>query len=239
MRSGPKDDGDWIMAVYAWRRAYHRVLGWHAPALRRAAVVLVIEVVATLLLLPYAPWELAVILGWDFGAAAFLASTGHMIIRADATDTEMLAGEEDATRTAGALVLVTVCTVSLLGVGFAIRLARDSSGGLRVVLVAVAVLTVLISWITLNSVFVLRYAHLCYGPAKGGIDFGDPDTRARPTYRDLAYVAFTIGMTYQVSDTVLRNPRTRRTVLSHAALAYVFGVVIIAGAVNLIAGLML
>jgi uncharacterized membrane protein len=230
--------GDWIMAAHSWRRAYHRVLGWHAPALRRTVVVLVIEFVATLLLLVYAPWQLAVILGWDVGAAAFLASTGHMIVRADAADTEMLASEEDATRTAGALVLVSVCTVSLLGVGFAIRLAGDRSGGLRVVLIAVAVLTVLISWMTLNFIYVLRYAHLCYGPAKGGIDFGDSDTRARPTYSDLAYVAFTIGMTYQVSDTVLRNPQTRRTVLSHAALAYVFGVVIIAGAINLIAGLM-
>jgi uncharacterized membrane protein len=132
---------------------------------------------------------------------------------------------------------VSVCTVSLFGVGFAIHLAGESSGRLRVVLIAVAVFTVLISWITLNFVFVLRYAHLCYGPAKGGMDFGDPDTRARPTYRDLAYVAFTIGTTYQVSDTVLRDPRTRRTVLSHAALAYVFGVVIVAGAINLIAGL--
>ena len=226
------------MAAHVWRRAYHRVLGWHAPALRRAAVVLVIEVVATLVLLMYAPWELAVILGWDVGAALFLASTGHMIIRADAADTETLASEEDATRTAGAFVLVSVCTVSLLGVGFAIRLAGDSSGGLRVALIAVAVLTVLVSWLTLNLIFVLKYAHLCYGPAKGGIDFGDADTRARPTYGDLAYVAFTIGMTYQVSDTVLRDRRTRRTVLSHAALAYVFGVVIIAGAINLIAGLM-
>ncbi len=217
------------MAAHLWRQAYHRLLGWHAPALRRAVVVLVIEFVATLLLLVYAPWELAVILGWDFGAAAFLASTGHLITRADAADTEMLASEEDATRAAGAFVLVSVCIVSLLGVGFALRLAGDSSGGMRVVLIAVAVLTVLISWVTLNFIYVLRYAHLCYGPARGGIDFGDPDTRARPTYRDLAYVAFTIGMTYQVSDTVLRNPRTRRTVLSHAALAYVFGVVIIAG----------
>jgi len=200
-------------------------------------VVLVIEFVATLLLLVYAPWQLAVVLGWDIGAAAFLASTGHMIIRADAAATERLASEEDATRTAAAFVLVSVCSISLLGVGFAIRLAGDSSGGLRVLLIAVAVLTVLISWMTLNFTFILRYAHLCYGPAKGGIDFGNPETSARPTYRDLAYVAFTIGMTYQVSDTALRDPRMRRTVLSHAALAYVFGVVIIAGAVNLIAGL--
>ncbi len=178
------------------------------------------------------------ILGWDCGAAAFLASTGHMIVRADAADTEMLASEEDATRTAATFVLASACTISLLGVGFAIRLAGESSGRPRVVLIAVAVLTVLVSWITLNFVFVLRYAHLCYGPAKGGIDFGDPVTRARPRYRDLAYVAFTIGMTYQVSDTALLDPRTRQTVLSHAALAYVFGVVIIAGAINLIAGLM-
>ena len=55
------------------------------------------------------------------------------------------------------------------------------------------------------------------------MDFGDPETRARTTYRDVAHVAFAIGRTYQVSDTVLRDPKTRRTVLTHAALAYVFG----------------
>jgi hypothetical protein len=54
----------------------------------------------------------------------------------------------------------------------------------------------------------------------------------------LAYVAFTIGMTYQVSDTTVRDPRIRRAVLSHALLSYLFGVVIIGGSVNLIAGLL-
>ncbi|WP_346125660.1 DUF1345 domain-containing protein, partial [Micromonospora coerulea] len=57
------------------------------------------------------------------------------------------------------------------------------------------------------------------------------------TYRDLAYVAFTIGMTYQVSDTAISDPRIRGSVLSHAFLSYVFGVVIVAGSVNLIADL--
>jgi uncharacterized membrane protein len=214
------------------------VLGWHASALRRAIVVLTIVLLATAAFLAYAPWELAVILGWDVGAAAFLASTGHLIARADAEDTKRLAAKEDPTRTAGSLVLVTVCTVSLLGVGFAIHLAGESSGRLRAVLIAVAVLTVVVSWTTLNVLYVLKYAYLFYGPAKGGMSFDDPETRARPTYKDLAYVAFTIGMTYQVSDTALRHPRTRRTVLTHALLAYVFGVVIIAGAINLIAGLL-
>jgi uncharacterized membrane protein len=58
------------------------------------------------------------------------------------------------------------------------------------------------------------------------------------TYRDFAYVAFTIGMTYQVSDTTVRDPRIRRTVLSHALLLYLFGVVIVEGAANLVAGLL-
>jgi uncharacterized membrane protein len=44
-------------------------------------------------------------------------------------------------------------------------------------------------------------------------------------------------MTYQVSDTTLHNTRLRRSVLAHAALSYLFGVVIVAGTVNLISGL--
>ena len=54
-----------------------------------------------------------------------------------------------------------------------------------------------------------------------------------------AYVAFTIGMCYQVSDTTVRDPRIRGTVLSHAFLSYLFGVVIVGGSVNIIAGLIM
>ncbi|MGV9804004.1 DUF1345 domain-containing protein [Micromonospora chersina] len=72
----------------------------------------------------------------------------------------------------------------------------------------------------------------------GGIDLDDPLGRDRPTYRDFAYVAFTIGMTYQVSDTAIRDPGVRQSVLSHAVLSYVFGVVIVASFVNLMGGLL-
>ena len=67
--------------------------------------------------------------------------------------------------------------------------------------------------------------------------FGTEDGQQQPGYRDFAYVAFTIGMCYQVSDTTLRDPQIRRTVLAHAILSCVFGVVIVAGSVNLISGL--
>jgi uncharacterized membrane protein len=40
-----------------------------------------------------------------------------------------------------------------------------------------------------------------------------------------------------VSDTTVRDRRIPRTVLSQALLSYLFGVAIVAGSVNLIAGL--
>ena len=77
----------------------------------------------------------------------------------------------------------------------------------------------------MNTVYTLRYANEHFRSKAGAIAFDDG--RERPSYRDFAYVAFTIGMTYQVSDTTLRDTRIRRTVLAHAILSYLFGVVIV------------
>ena len=103
-------------------------------------------------------------------------------------------------------------------------------------MIAVATFTLVVSWTVVNTVFTLRYADLFYSSPVGGIGFGD-DGSEPPSYRDFAYMAFTIGMTYQVSDTTLRDRRFRRAVLNHALLSYVFGVVIVATSINLIAGL--
>jgi uncharacterized membrane protein len=88
-----------------------------------------------------------------------------------------------------------------------------------------------------RSMFTLRYADQIFQSGPGGIAFGTVDRQQAPGYRDSAYVAFTIGMTYQVSDTTLRDPEIRRSVLAHAVLSFVFGVVIVAGSVNRISGL--
>jgi uncharacterized membrane protein len=125
---------------------------------------------------------------------------------------------------------------SLLGVGFALSHAGRESGLLRGLLIGLAVLTIVLSWTLVSTVYTLRYAHLHFAAAPG-IAFGDSAGQEQPSYPNFAYVAFTIGMTYQVSDTTLRNTRLRRGVLAHAALSYLFGVVIVAGTVNLISGL--
>jgi uncharacterized membrane protein len=59
----------------------------------------------------------------------------------------------------------------------------------------------MLSWTVVNTIYTLRYADLHFGSPAAGIGFGDSIGQQPPTYRDFAYVAFTIGMTYQVSDT--------------------------------------
>jgi uncharacterized membrane protein len=215
----------------------HRWLGWYAAAMRRAVIMGSIGLLVVVVLVWFLPWGLAVVAGWDAAALTFLLCIWPIILRADGAHAARLATREDETRGTAALLLVAASLASLLGVVFALDLAGRESGSLRVLLIGFAVLTVLVSWTVVNTVYTLRYADLHYRSREAGIGFGDPDGQ-RPTYRDFAYVAFTIGMCYQVSDTTVGDRRIWGTVLSHAFLSYVFGVVIVAGSVNLIAGLL-
>jgi uncharacterized membrane protein len=91
-----------------------------------------------------------------------------------------------------------------------------------------------LSWAVVHTVFALRYAHEYYTPPVGGIDFKSGEYE--PDYGDFAYLAFTVGMTFQVSDTDVGSRSVRRTVLRHALISYLFGAVILALVVNVIAG---
>jgi uncharacterized membrane protein len=216
---------------------YHRWLGWHASALRRTVIVFGIGLIAAVVLLPFVAWELALVAGWDAAALTFLLATWPIIVQANSSSTHHLATREDPTRRFARALLLGASVASLLGVVSAVSYARAESGLPRAFLIGVAVPTVMLSWTLVNTVYTLRYAHLYYASAAPGIAFGDPAGQERPSYHDFAYVAFTIGMTYQVSDTTLRNTRLRRAVLAHALLSYLFGVVIVAGSVNLISDL--
>lgn len=222
---------------------YHRLLGWHAPDMRRLVTAATVGLAVGLAAMVVVRWQVAVLLGWDAAAFVFLGSVWPVIVRADGPGTEHLATREDLTRDTARLLLLGASTASLVSVLFALRLAGQEGGDQQLVLIVVATLTVVVSWIVLNTVFTLRYAGDFYSAPREPVepvepvDFGGAPAADRPDYRDFAYIAFTIGMTYQVSDTNLRDRRIRRTVLLHALLSYLFGVVIVAAAVNIIAGL--
>ena len=225
------------MSVLPPPTVYHRLLGWHAPDLRRTFTMAVIGVVAGLAVSVAIGVVFAILIGWDASAISYLAATWPIIARADTGATRKLAQREDPTRTSARLLLLAASVASLLGVGEALRLAGREHGSGQFLLIALAVGTVVLSWALINTTYTLRYAHLQFEQSDAGIDFQD-SVEPGPRYRDFAYVAFTIGMCYQVSDTALRDSHTRGTALSHALLSYLFGVVIVAGAINLIAGLL-
>jgi hypothetical protein len=83
--------------------------------------------------------------------------------------------------------------------------------------VGLSLASVVLSWAVVHTVFTLRYARLYYLGPDGGVDFND---ESKPRYSDFAYLAFTIGMTFQVSDTALCSNEIRRTALRHALLSY-------------------
>jgi uncharacterized membrane protein len=93
---------------------------------------------------------------------------------------------------------------------------------------------VFVSWTLVHTVYTLKYARLYYSGNPGGIDFNGSGP---PDYPDFAYLGFTIGMTFQVSDTTISSRPIRRTALKHAWLSFPLDAVIIATCVNLVSGL--
>jgi uncharacterized membrane protein len=175
------------------------------------------------------------LIGWDVAAALFVVWVWTSAGRFDPDETHRFATREDDSRVSAQLLVLSACVVSLAGVGFDLLKASESdTASGHVALVSAALLTVVLSWATVHTAFALRYAHEYYLQPVGGIDFKSGSDYA-PDYRDFAYVAFVVGMTFQVSDTDITRRQIRRTVLQHSLLAYLFGAVIIAVVINIVA----
>lgn len=181
------------------------------------------------------PWQLATVLAWDIVAAMFLLGVWPRVLRLDGAGTREQATREDPSRSSADLMLLAAAVTSLVGSGLNLALKVDeSSTALQVALTVGALATVAVSWAVVHTVFTLRYAHLYYDDPVGGIDFSSDDD---PDYYDFAYVAFTIGMTFQVSDTDLAKRPIRRAALRQALLSYLFGAVILAVVINVLGNL--
>jgi uncharacterized membrane protein len=174
-----------------------------------------------------------VLLAWDVAGLVLLAIGFLIIVRADSTETRRRAAAYDPGHRAVWIIVLAASAFGLLAAAVTMRQGRAASvaGHLHI---ALCVATVMISWLLTHSAFTLRYAHLFYGRHKvGGIEFpGGED----PDDLDFAYFAFTIGMTFQVSDTSIGSRTIRRTVLRHALLSFMYNTVIVALVLNLIVG---
>lgn len=205
---------------------------------RRVMSSVAVGLAAGLVAALVAPWQLAVLVGWDLVAALLVGRVWLRLRHFSPAETLALATREDDSRRSSEILVLLACVASLGGAAAALLKAHQSDAPWEAILTGAAVLTVALSWALVHTVFALRYAHQYYTPdSEGHIDFKS-GADYQPDYGDFAYVAFTIGMTFQVSDTDVGSRVTRRTVLKHALLAYLFGAVIVALMVNVIAALL-
>jgi uncharacterized membrane protein len=201
---------------------------------RRFAVMLGVGVLAAVITGLAWSWEYAPLIGWAGAATTFSGWVWLLLGRLDADQTRRHSTSEDPSR---ALIdgLTLLANVASLGAVVVVLVqAAGAHGADRAILATMAVVSVALSWVLVQTLYTLRYASLFYTEPVGGIDFNQDDP---PAYEDFAYLSFTLGMTYQVSDTNLSGRVMRATVLRHSLLSYLFGSVILASTINLVVGL--
>ncbi|MBO0979295.1 DUF1345 domain-containing protein [Microbacterium sp. SD291] len=152
----------------------------------------------------------------------------------DAAATRAHAMLEAPGRRVARLISIAGSLVSLGAVLVVITEARQAPGLDEYVLAGIAVVSVAASWTLIQIDYVLRYARMYYTDPVGGILFNQQED---PEYTDFVYFSLGLGMTYQVADTNVTRNEFRRVVIAQTVLAYLFGTVILATIINLVAGL--
>jgi uncharacterized membrane protein len=200
----------------------------------RGGVALAVGIAAAMAMVAAKGLQYGIAVGWIAAAGVFLAWTWAAVGRMNPELTASHATREDPTRTGTDAIVILASLASLVGVGYLLS-AGSKTGTDADVAAAVGICSVASAWLVVHTVFTLRYARLYYLNDSSGIDFNQDDEK--PAYADFAYLAFTIGMTYQVSDTDLTSRAIRSTALRQALLSFVLGAVILATTINLFAGL--
>jgi uncharacterized membrane protein len=187
----------------------------------------VVGFLATPRLLPLVSWTVTV--------AVLLTWVWRMSWPQDPEGTKRLAEQESATRSTDAWLLAAA-VASLAVVVVALVQSSSQRNATAVASVILSVLSVALSWGLVNTVYAFKYARAFYfdEPDRGGIDFKQDDP---PAYSDFAYMAFTVGMSFTVSETEPTTTRIRRVALGHALLSYAFGTGVLAVAINLVTNL--
>jgi uncharacterized membrane protein len=206
-----------------------------ASATTRVATAVAAGIGAGLLAALPGSWQIGTLVGWDVAAGMYVAWTWATIWHRDPAATAQLALREDPGRAITDPLLLVASVASVLAVGLVITAGGTAGPGEQELRAGLAVASVALSWTVVQTVFTLHYARLYYGHPAGGIDFSKT---ARPRYGDFAYLAFTVGRTYQVSDTALQTSALRAAALRQALLSYLLGAVILATTINLVAGLL-
>jgi uncharacterized membrane protein len=184
------------------------------------------------------PVRLAVV--WVIGVVLFLALIALSMAGAQPERLRRRARLIGPGRLVIVAIIIAGAGISLLALGFTLQKVPNESASAMALRLIVAGLAVVASWALTHTTYALHYVHHYYddGPEAGeddrrGLAFPG---RAEPDFWDFLYYALVIGMTSQVSDVQITSHAMRRVTLLHSVLSFFFNTIILALAVNLVAG---
>ena len=187
-------------------------------------------------------WEVSLLVGWILWIGSYLVLLSIVILNASGPMTQERVSEEEPKRIKLMVLTVSMSIFGTVVVGFLMTAVGKHSLGHSRLLLTLSVLAVLLAWFDLHTAFGQHYARLYYegkdihgrpfqeGMRKG---FAFPGTD-QPTYLDFLYVAFTLALTYSLSDVNVRSEQMRRTVLIHSLVSFFFYSMVLAGVLNAI-----
>ena len=202
-----------------------------------SAVILAIEVPLGIVVALLMPGSLRLVTrllaGWDAFAALYLVLAYLMMLRCGVAHIKRSAILQDDGRFLILLLTAFGALASLLAIVFELGASKGSPAGL-----AVAIVTITLSWAMVHTAFALHYAHEFYrGKTPGGLQFPSGDAHTDVDYWDFVYFSFVIGMTAQVSDVGITDKIIRRTATVHGIISFVFNTALLALMVNIAASL--
>ena len=180
------------------------------------------------------------IAGWDTFCLLYLGLIWRALTRKGPDDIRARAAEEDQGQAVLLLVIVGACVASVVAVALELSLAQGGRGLSKALHVAAGVATLAVSWWLMQVVFALHYAHAYYardpetGTDIGGLDFPG---KGPPDYWGFLHFAVVIGVAAQTADVAFTDRRLRRLGTGHSLIAFAFNTLIVALAINLVAGL--
>ncbi|MCB8876485.1 DUF1345 domain-containing protein [Acidisoma silvae] len=182
-----------------------------------------------------------VVLSWDVGALVLLIGWGVTMVRTAPVDMPARAKAQEAGEWTVFAISLAAIVASVLVVVIEFKNISSLKGETKAFHLALVILTLVLSWLTMQLIFALRYAHEFYAYSDGseqmdgGLDFPhEPE----PDYFDFLYFAMVLGMTFQVSDVDITARKIRRLATLHGFVGFTFNTVILALTVNIAAGLL-
>ena len=171
------------------------------------------------------------LVGWDVFVSLYLALVYIMVLRSGVAHIRRNAVLQDDGRFLILLVTALGAFASIAAIVFELGASNRSGPGL-----ALATITIALSWAAVHTAFSLHYAHEYYRGAKpGGLQFPSGDKDDEADYWDFVYFSFVIGMTAQVSDVGITDRIIRRTATVHGIISFVFNTALVALMVNIAA----